>query len=102
MRANPLALGSVYVILRTSEAPDVPGLAEREERQTMEGTRVKKLKSAVAHAQLSHAYWLSNARRGGIGGRYGRAYCIEGAAIWRRRLAELLAELRSIEAEAAR
>jgi len=67
----------------------------------MERTKLEKLRSAAAHARLSHAHWLGCARRGGSG-RYGPAYCLEGAAIWRRRLAELLAELRTVEAEAAR
>jgi hypothetical protein len=61
----------------------------------------KRLESLAAHAQLSHAYWLGNARRGGIGGRYGTAYCLDGTAIWRRRLAEILAELRAVKAAAA-
>jgi hypothetical protein len=60
----------------------------------------KRLESLAAHARLSHAYWLDNARRGGIGGRYGTAYCLDGAAVWRRRLAELLAELRALKAKA--
>jgi hypothetical protein len=65
-------------------------------------TDTRSLLAAAAHARLSHAYWLRNAKRGGIGGRYGRAYCLEGAAIWRRRLAEILADLRALKAEAAR
>jgi hypothetical protein len=57
------------------------------------------LKGLADHARLSHAHWLRSARRGGSG-RYGPAYCIEGAGIWRRRLGELLAQIR--EAERAR
>jgi hypothetical protein len=68
----------------------------------MQQDTIKKLKSRADHARLSHAYWLDCARRGGIGGRYGSAYCLEGAAVWRQRLAELLAEIRAMEAEGAR
>jgi hypothetical protein len=57
------------------------------------------LKRLADHARLSHAHWLRNARQGGSG-RYCPAYCIEGAGIWRRRLGELLAQIR--EAERAR
>jgi hypothetical protein len=46
---------------------------------------------------MSHAYWLRNARQGGLGV-YGPAYCLAGAGIWRRRLGELLAQLRVAEA----
>jgi hypothetical protein len=55
----------------------------------------------VEQFKRRHAYWISTARKGG-GGRYGRAYCLDCAAFWRRRLAELLAELRYLEAKAAR
>jgi hypothetical protein len=57
------------------------------------------LKGLAYHARLSHAHWLRSARQGGSGS-YGSAYCIDGAGIWRRRLGELLAQIR--EAERAR
>jgi hypothetical protein len=68
----------------------------------MATTKIMDVRALAAHARRSHAYYLKAARLGGIGGRYGRAYCLQGAAIWRRRLAEVLAELRALEAEAAR
>lgn len=54
------------------------------------------LKGLADHARLSHAHWLRSARQGGSGN-YGPAYCIEGAGIWRRRLGELLAQIRDAE-----
>jgi len=51
------------------------------------------LEGLASHARLSHAYWLTCARQGG-NGRYPPAYCIEGAAAWRRRLGEILTQLR--------
>jgi hypothetical protein len=54
------------------------------------------LKGLADHARLSHAHWLRSARQGGSG-RYGPAYCIEGAGIWRHRLGELLAQIRNAE-----
>jgi hypothetical protein len=55
----------------------------------------QRLESLAAHARLSHRHWLTYARQGGIGGRYGTAYCLDGAAVWRRRLAEILAEIKA-------
>ena len=43
---------------------------------------------------LSHAHWLGAARKGGTG-KYGPAYCIDGAGVWRRRLGELLTQIRN-------
>jgi hypothetical protein len=57
---------------------------------------IQHLEGLAEHARMSHAYWLRSARQGGIG-TYGPAYCIEGAANWRRRLGELLAEMRVIQ-----
>jgi hypothetical protein len=59
--------------------------------------RIAHLKGLAEHARMSHAYWLRNARQGGLGV-YGPAYCLAGAGIWRRRLGELLAQLRVAEA----
>jgi len=56
--------------------------------------RIAHLKGLAEHARMSHAYWLRNARQGGLGF-YGPAYCIEGAGNWRRRLGELLAQIRA-------
>jgi hypothetical protein len=58
---------------------------------------IQHLEGLAEHARMSHAYWLRNARQGGLGF-YGPAYCIDGAANWRRRLGELLAQLRVAEA----
>jgi hypothetical protein len=55
---------------------------------------IQHLKGLADHARLSHAHWLRSARQGGSGN-YGPAYCIEGAANWRRRLGELLAQIRA-------
>lgn len=52
------------------------------------------LKGLADHARMSHAHWLRSARQGGSGD-YGPAYCIEGAGAWRRRLGELLAQIRA-------
>ena len=52
------------------------------------------LKGLADHARMSHAHWLRSARQGGSGD-YGPAYCIEGAGHWRRRLGELLAQIRA-------
>jgi hypothetical protein len=54
------------------------------------------LKGLADHARLSHTHWLRSARQGGSGN-YGPAYCIEGAGTWRRRLGELLAQIRAAE-----
>ncbi len=54
------------------------------------------LKGLADHARLSHAHWLRSARQGGSGC-YSPAYCIEGAGTWRRRLGELLAQIRVAE-----
>lgn len=54
------------------------------------------LKGLADHARLSHAHWLRSARQGASGS-YGPAYCIEGAGTWRRRLGELLAQIRAAE-----
>ena len=62
----------------------------------MQQTETAKLKGLAEHARLSHAHWLGAARKGGAG-KYGPAYCIEGAGIWRRRLGELLTQIRSAE-----
>jgi len=59
--------------------------------------KIQHLKGLAEHARMSHAYWLRNARQGGLGF-YGPAYCLAGAGIWRRRLGELLAQLRVAEA----
>jgi hypothetical protein len=65
-------------------------------RKTMQQTETAKLKGLADHARLSHAHWLREARKGGIG-KYGPAYCIEGAGVWRRRLGELLMQIRKAE-----
>jgi len=57
---------------------------------------ITKLEGLADHARLSHAHWLREARKGGIG-KYGPAYCIEGAGVWRRRLGELLMQIRKAE-----
>jgi hypothetical protein len=54
------------------------------------------LKGLADHARLSHVHWLRSARQGGSGS-YGPAYCIEGAGIWRRRLGDLLAQIRDAQ-----
>lgn len=54
------------------------------------------LKGLAEHARMSHAHWLRSARQGGSGS-YGSAYCIEGAGTWRRRLGELLAQIRDAD-----
>jgi hypothetical protein len=65
-------------------------------RKTMQQPQTAKLKGLADHARLSHAHWLREARKGGIG-KYGPAYCIEGAGVWRRRLGELLMQIRNAE-----
>jgi hypothetical protein len=66
-------------------------------RKTMQQLdSITKLKGLADHARLSHAHWLREARKGGIG-KYGPAYCIEGAGVWRRRLGELLTQVRKAE-----
>jgi hypothetical protein len=57
---------------------------------------ITQIKGLADHARLSHAHWLRSARQGGSGS-YGPAYCIEGAGTWRRRLGELLAQIRVAE-----
>jgi hypothetical protein len=57
-------------------------------------TALPELLGLAEHARKSHAYWLRCAREGG-NGQYGRAYCLDGAATWRRRLGQLLAEIRA-------
>ncbi len=52
------------------------------------------LKGLADHARISDANLLRSARQGGSGN-YGPAYCIEGAGNWRRRPAELLAQIRA-------
>ena len=59
--------------------------------------KIQHFKGLAEHARMSHAYWLRNARQGGCGA-YGPAYCLDGAGTWRRRLGELLAQLRVAEA----
>jgi len=54
------------------------------------------LKGLADHARLSHEHWLRSARQGGSGS-YSPAYCIEGAGTGRRRLGELLAQIRAEE-----
>lgn len=54
------------------------------------------LRGLADHARLSHAHWLRSARQGSSGS-YGPVYCIDGAATWRRRLGELLAQMRAAE-----
>jgi hypothetical protein len=56
------------------------------------------LQQRAEHARLSHRHWVLNARQGGSGS-YGPAYCLEGAATWRRILAETLAALRGLRAD---
>ena len=65
-------------------------------RLKMQQTETAKLKDLANHARLSHAHWLGAARKGGAA-KYGPAYCIEGAGVWRRRLGELLAQIRKAE-----
>jgi hypothetical protein len=55
------------------------------------------LVSLAAHARLSWQHWFARVR---AADRYGGAYALNGAAIWRRRLGELKAQIRSIEAGA--
>ena len=62
----------------------------------MQQTETVKLKGLAEHARLSHAHWLGAARKGGTG-KYGPAYCIDGAGVWRRRLGELLTQIRNAE-----
>ena len=62
----------------------------------MQQMETAKLKGLAEHARLSHAHWLGAARKGGAG-KYGPAYCIEGGGVWRRRLGELLTQIRSVE-----
>ena len=62
----------------------------------MQQTEIAKLKDRADHARLSHAHWLGAARKGGTG-KYGPAYCIDGAGVWRRRLGELLTQIRNAE-----
>jgi hypothetical protein len=66
-------------------------------RLKMQQTETAKLKGLAEHARLSHAHWLGAARKGGTG-KYGPAYCIDGAGVWRRRLGELLTQIRNAEA----
>jgi hypothetical protein len=57
----------------------------------------------AAHARLSWQHWFVRARATRLGlsdDRYGGAYALDGAATWRRRLAELKAQIRAIEARA--
>ena len=59
-----------------------------------------KLVGLAAHARLSWQHWFSRAQATRLGlsdDRYGGAYALDGAAIWRRRLAELNAEIRANE-----
>ncbi len=56
-------------------------------------TKIADLLGLADHARLSHRYWLRTARNGGSGD-YGPAYCIAGAATWRRRLAEILGQIK--------
>jgi hypothetical protein len=58
---------------------------------------IQHLQGLADHARRSHAHWLRSARQSG-GGTYGPAYCIEGAGFWRRRLGELLAQIRAASA----
>ena len=62
----------------------------------MQQTETAKLQDLANHARLSHAHWLCAARKGGAA-KYGPAYCIEGAGVWRRRLGELLTQIRNAE-----
>ncbi len=62
----------------------------------MRQTETAKLKGLAEHARLSHAHWLGAARKGGAG-KYGPAYCIDGAGVRRRRLGELLMQIRNAE-----
>ena len=57
----------------------------------------------AAHARLSWQHWFSHARATRLGlsdDRYGGAYALDGAATWRRRLAELKTQISAIEAGA--
>jgi hypothetical protein len=60
--------------------------------------QVKQIKDLASYAKEQHAYWIARARKGGPR----VPYCLEGAAEWRRQLADLLAELRALKAEGAR
>lgn len=62
---------------------------------------IAELRSLADHARLSHRHWLQTARNGGSGS-YGPAYCLDGAARWRRRLADLLRQVRARQAAIAR
>lgn len=64
-------------------------------------TTIAQLESLAHHARMSHRHWVLTARQGGSGA-YGAAYCLEGAATWRRRTAEILAQLRAKKDAAAR
>ena len=62
-----------------------------------------KLLGLAAQPRLSWEHWFSRARATRLGlsdDRYGGAYALDGAAIWRRRLAELNAQIRANEAGA--
>lgn len=61
-------------------------------------TTIAQLQSLAEHARMSHRHWLLTARQGG----YSLAYCIEGAATWRRRLGEILGQLRRRQEAIAR
>ena len=61
-------------------------------------TTIAQLQSLADHARMSHRHWLLSARQGS----YDLAYCIAGAATWRRRLAELLEQLRRRREASAR
>ena len=66
-------------------------------------TCLAKLQGLAAHARLSWQHWFSRARATRLGlsdDRYGGAYALDGAAIWRHRLAELNAEIRANKAGA--
>jgi hypothetical protein len=57
----------------------------------------------AAHARLSWQHWFARARATRLGlsdDRYGGAYALDGAGTWRRRLAELKAQIHAIEAGA--
>jgi hypothetical protein len=62
--------------------------------------QISDLTTLLNQAKLSHAYWLREASKTRLGlsdNRYGGHYAIDGAGNWRRRAAEILAELRPLQ-----
>ena len=74
--------------------PTLPPRPTRTEKQ------ISHLVGLLEHAKLSHRHWLGEARKTRLGlsdNRYGGHYAIDGAGNWRRRAAELLAQLRPLQ-----